>query len=372
MDCRRGWSWGWVVCLPLWASFAGAEVVTIDLAGEEKSGERSIEAGTVEVKLINALPNAHYDIAWKLERVPREPLEFQGLRTTLTTPVAACDDLRAALKVEPSVGDESEVPAYLNRFRAAGMACKVGGPDEFIGLKDYYQDRLTSFERAAVQLGNRGVKMGERITIYVYRSGDGLEPKSWVRVFDAPVAGRWLATYGFAFAEDGDDRFFTQEVEGEEGKFQIQRKQDNEDLDFVPGIFYTWLPTALQGTTWGFGYSAGLGYDGSEVNLFAGAAVALADNVLLQVGALVHRESRLNGKYDGANLPVLGEELSEDQLVEKTYTAAPFVAVSFRFGTNPFEKGSTGKKAEEKPSNGSDEEPAPKPADSDEEKPDDE
>jgi len=325
------------LCLFIGGVAAHSEVVTIDLAQSGKTDAIDVERGALEVQLTNAMPGEAYELAWSLSSQTYPPLTY--IQQVFPQASDSCDALKARLALASiPVTSEEGVAAWREGLAKDAQSCKANLPADFQLLSARLSALQEAFERPAIQVGGRALHYGEDVVVTVHRLSAGKIARTWSRTYRTPAAGAWLSTYGFIFSRNGDRSYFAESLPDQAAKFQIKRKTDNEDLDFVPGIFYSFFPRNWRVNSWfAIGPSAGLGYDGSEVNLFAGFAFAVADNVMLQGGVLVHRETRLNGKYGGDPLPTISEQLSEDQLIEKTYATAPYLGISFRFGTNPFE-----------------------------------
>jgi hypothetical protein len=66
--------------------------------------------------------------------------------------------------------------------------------------------------------------------------------------------------------------------------------------------------------------------------------VLYRQNISFNLGVVMHQERRLNAKYSSDGKEVVTDNLTDDQLYEKTYVPRLFVGIGFRFNDNPFEK----------------------------------
>jgi hypothetical protein len=304
----------------------GRAVEIIDL-GAEKEATISVPAGELEVRFESAIPGRDYHVTFdlKTDLEPKLSLPARAMTVDACLPIkTATDDLLAA-KSEVEVKD---LAATLRAALLAGTGCS---------------DNLTALEPArralaATHLTTRVevLQRGQRLEVTVVRSDDNT---TWRRVYKAPPTGEFFSTYGFNFVHNDDELFFTQAVPDEQGKFQIARKQDRSGSDLVPSIFFAWMPEQAKPRLFNYGLTAGLGFDSSEPAVFLGGIATMRHNISLVAGAVARRVARLNGRYSqdaAGNYPVIGTELSEDQLAERTYEPAAFIGIAFRFDSSPF------------------------------------
>jgi hypothetical protein len=90
-------------------------------------------------------------------------------------------------------------------------------------------------------------------------------------------------------------------------------------------------PRGLQWTP----LSSGIGLDFSgNPAVYLGTGLALQGNLFVSGGAVVKRIELLNGRYQsGQQVPSL---LGDDQVNAKVWKLRPYVAISWRFASNPF------------------------------------
>jgi hypothetical protein len=189
------------------------------------------------------------------------------------------------------------------------------------------------------------LKEGEQIAITVTRG-----KYIWTYSIYRPH-GDWFVGYGFSFIcpffNKPDKFFITGGPEGEQTFLlkESSRKAEWDDMEFVPSVFFWWMPAKTG--KWNIGPTAGLGFDMKAPAVFAGIALVYHYNIGFNAGVAFHKLKLLRDQYlvkdkDG-EFPVAGteikENLSDDQLYDSTYRLNLFISVTFRFGSNPFKSG---------------------------------
>ena len=66
------------------------------------------------------------------------------------------------------------------------------------------------------------------------------------------------------------------------------------------------------------------------------------------VGASIHRQVQISGRYNPEGGDLLKEDLGFDQLHQKVFRPNGFLALAFRFGASPFKKPAAPEETEEK------------------------
>jgi hypothetical protein len=66
-------------------------------------------------------------------------------------------------------------------------------------------------------------------------------------------------------------------------------------MDFVPAIFFTWLPRKWENRSWAFSPVGGLGFDVSSPVVFVGGAAMFNQNLSFLAGGVFHQQKRLDG-----------------------------------------------------------------------------
>ena len=164
----------------------------------------------------------------------------------------------------------------------------------------------------------------------------------------APPSKEWRTMYGFAFASDRDESFFTEPIAGQTDKFKIREKDGTEDFDYNPFLAFVWHRPESK---WNF--LGGLGLDLKTPLIFAGIQRTFHENFGAFVAAGFQQRRVLDGKYHADE--EIGTALDNDQLTVETYSPNVFLGFSLRLSQNPFAKE---KKDDKKDATAA---PAPKP-----------
>jgi hypothetical protein len=298
----------------------------------------------LDVRLSDRVPGHTYQ--WIVEQrvVVIPPMSiFPSVGGVAAAAESPCEALKAALTEAAFAKiDEPSVARYLREEEAFGEEKHLDQsncPDGVAALsaaKEY---------AAPVPIYSDAVPRGHELYVTVERLTDaGAIDRTWTYVLTTGSRGSWRATYGFSFTPDDDERFFTQSVgTPTENRFKIMQEHDRADGVFIPALFYTWLPTAHENSTWSPGITGGLGFQGipggPDPVVFLGPSLSYNQNLMVTGGVVVRKFLRLNGKYQPGD--EVSENLTAEQLQESTYRPQWFVALTFRFDTNPFSKPET-------------------------------
>ncbi|MDX1998304.1 MAG: hypothetical protein SF066_11345 [Thermoanaerobaculia bacterium] len=311
--------------------FALGQPRDLDLAKTAPGSARTfrVEPGTpIDLTVVNRLPGKVYTIAAQVDFIPIAAFTLDGFRgvqggTTGQRAFSFTDSKGIDCSdAEEAILNATEEPEILKVF-AAHPSCKVQ-------LQPDLSESLGSYELAA----------GEVLTVEIERDGN-----TWKWTFSTGARGEWRTTYGFTFVPNEDRKYVTRpEKINNVDKFRIFEQKDREELDFVPSVLFNWLPAKQRGQDWVDGFTAGLGWDLEKPVVFAGWSWMYNENLNVTVGAAIHQQTRLLGKYDvKGEGSVVGEALESAQLVETTYGPNFYVGVGFRFDrdNDPFARGAS-------------------------------
>jgi hypothetical protein len=274
--------------------------------------------------LEDLIPSAEYsfEIRKKSHEIP--PFELKGpLR--IAEEAKKCEGLEEALAALDAVDDEGKVSRHAERVRTA---IKAADP---IACAMKLADAHAALEATHRVVGDFTLERGEFLAVTVKRKLPS--EKTWTAVFDAGPRGSWQASYAFAFLSGDDRHYFTKAVDG--GKFQVSEEQDRGGLSFAPLVFYSWFPAKTTNRALSLGLAGGLGFEGTDPVVALGVNLSFNQNLGLVAGGAMRRVSRLSGRYDENDLPILEENLDSSQLETKVYRPAAFIALTFRFGSEP-------------------------------------
>lgn len=312
--------------------------LTVNLAGEI-SQSWDIDSGRYSVTIVNTIPGKVYVAVASTRDIPMPtlPNPFTDVPPTAPLPAGACADLEKALRGIYALTAEAGVPLAAAKLQSALDTAANAGCGQGL-LKDSSQALgATSFA-----IPRRYVLRGsQKLQVVVTRSDPA---KTWTATFSTEPRGEWLTSYGFMFIPSGDEEYFSAEGSTND-EFVITRKHDRHEWDFSPSVFFNFLRAIDTGRPLVLGPTAGLGFDLSAPVVFAGASLFYERNIALVAGAVIHQERRLRGEYRSGQ--TVTENLSTDQLTEKTYRPGFFIGLSFRFSENIFKKGGGGNPKDE-------------------------
>jgi len=311
------------------ASARAQEIETLDLAALVPGSEieQTVPPGAVlRVKVINRVPKHSYTLRADVETIPIVELNFSAPTTRAVA--ANCDDvIDQLLSGLASAETEPEVATIVQSARDQGTTLCSG--EESQTLNHHIEEKTTHTFRAVV------LSMGERLVVQVSRI-EGEQTLVWKTTYTTGPRGRWLTTYGVGFLPDEDEEFFAESLGN--GQLEIRQKEPPGGLDFVPAIFFTWLPRKWENRSWAFSPAGGLGFDVSSPVVFLGGAAMFNQNLSFLAGGVFHQQKRLDGQYQVGQ--IVGEALTPDQLAVEPYHINFFFAVAFRFGSDPFSSAS--------------------------------
>jgi hypothetical protein len=159
--------------------------------------------------------------------------------------------------------------------------------------------------------------------------------------------GKWYTSYGFSFISPvitKSDNFFVKKSDDNNSNgFIIAQKEDSGndeseknflDMEFVPSIFFWWMPTKKMSNPWRVGFTGGLGIDFKNPVVFAGIGFIYNYNIGINLGVALHKQYLLKDKYHEGML--VNQILEFDDLHKGVYRPNLFLSITFRFGSNPF------------------------------------
>jgi uncharacterized membrane protein YgcG len=317
----------------------------------EAGGRRQISPGKVEVTLINMVPGAVYSISTRVQEVPIPPFSVSNLGITALAAAAAavadpCDQAFQGITADlASAKSEQDVKKAIDTLRSSANFKSCTDQTKIQGIETFIEARTTK-----VLSGSYTVNQGQELVVEIKRSdptaSDPKHEKSWAFVLTTGAKGAWLIHYGFSFLKDHDRTYFskaddpTTDANGKPNPatYHITRKSEHSGLKAEPSVILSYVPARFQNSNYIPAVTAGLGVDLNNPFVFFGGSLLVGDNVNVFIGAAVHREKRLNGKYHEGDL--VKENLSEDQLTDNVPKPAIVFGVGFRFDTNPFKKSS--------------------------------
>jgi len=309
-----------------------AQVLDLGRQPADTTAKLSVPAGqALSVLIRNRIPGQTYLVSVVLRTV--EIPAFPPLGGARPAGAPGCTELLAQVDALSTQDEETSVANIVETVEAALQAGLCTDPDALASIHIALSRTVTTLPGAWI------LQAGEELVVTVTRTRQG-KTKKWELVLSTGPRGKWMTTYGFATYANRDEKFFAQSDGA--GKFVVtpETEPDTWDLKLVPSIFFTWLPSAKENKDFSFGLSGGLGVKDDTPVVFLGGSVLYNWNLSLVAGVGLAHQSRLRGQYTKDQ--VLAENLSEDQLNEKVFRPAIMAAVTFRFGSSPFEGNKSG------------------------------
>ena len=314
---------------------AGAQTKQIVLGENSQVLKQPIKPGAFDLQLVNVLNDTKYTVESETTSVSIV------LPEPLPKPAAAGDACDTAIvKFQAAVKKATTEEAV-----AAARSVALGeAPD------DACKKKINELSVLNVAGGPFEVEAQQDITFTIKRPNQGnLSERdfgSYKFATTRKQPGTWLTLYGVNYIDSGDDEFFAKTGAGTPVTYTITGKADRSERDFAPSVYFMWVKERnhsgfARALSWNDedvfgGITAGIGFDFDNPTAFLGYGVGWGYNVLLTAGVAMHKEKRLNGRYQPGE--VITENLSEDQLAEETYKPRAYVGIAFRFGSNPFKK----------------------------------
>lgn len=325
---------------PASAASKSTQTLTIDLASEQApTAQISVSDGTTKIRIQNLAPRyledaraaGPYDISVLQQTTPVPPLEYT---VTPPLPPEASRTLQAldCAQLEQALLDATDEPTaaiLIQENKKVLESCPTAQALQGTMTREYNEITL---------------RRGDVLVVTIKR-GVGTLHRVIVRRFVAPPAQTFLVTYGFNFIPKNDDEYYAKPSSPPTAgpqSYELAKKTSPSGFDYAPSVFFSYPFPFKKGHPLAWSPAAGLGFDLSSPVVFLGLALIFNQNIHLVGGGVMHQEARLRGEY---TVPQpLTENLSNDQLTEKSYQPSWFVGLSFRFSSNPFSS-STAQKA---------------------------
>lgn len=322
----------------------------VDLS--EHEGETiSINVPSNEIlsfEIINKLPNEEYEYSIEVNNLEMAPFSTDIFTSSIADQTALsgeCDNLESQLDQLIAETDEAKIPEILSQIlieleqiKKELVKSEPTAPDKctsshFSKANELIQKTKELLKYSPVLKANQELK----ITI---RNSAGT--KEWTRKYKTQRKGKWITTYGFTFITgwfNKPNKYFSEEYSNEDESitgYMIDKEYQRKKLEFVPTIFFTWVPTKKLNKDLSINVTAGLGFDLEAPTAFLGGSFLWNQNISLTAGIAAHKQDFLDGKYEEGQ--IILESLDEGQLHESLYTFNPFISLTFRFDKNIFSK----------------------------------
>jgi len=310
---------------------ANAQVVELDLS---KGGDITKPAppGTIDVVLINLLPWQDYKVTI-IDRI----IEIPALKMAdVAGSGASAPACSAIVTAAEKLTDQAHQPA--SEAEVASIIAKVRSDMKTVTCSaDQKQQIEKAIGATRRDLGHYTIGAGHELVVTVVRKA-GDKNITWTFTLQGESRGKWLTTYGMTLVTDRDQKFFTKATGATgSGAYAITQEQNPArwDLKPAPSVFFTWLSQKNQDRDWARGWTAGFGLDGgSKPAVYAGYSATYNWNIGFVTGVAFTPETRINGRYTVGQ--TVAEDLGAEALQKTTSRPRWFVAITYRFGDNPF------------------------------------
>jgi hypothetical protein len=173
---------------------------------------------------------------------------------------------------------------------------------------------------------------GDKLIITVTKVGDADFKKEFV--FEVMPLGKWKSSFGITSVFNNEKDIYLNTTDNI--TYIISEKKKASNITLIPTLFYHFTPYQAEEKKFHTSFTAGIGLktNNATPSFFLGGSVIYYQNLSIQAGVALHQIKTLLAKYD-INM-TLKQNLSVDELTQKSYTINPFVSMSLRLDKNPF------------------------------------
>ncbi|MBI5403839.1 MAG: hypothetical protein HY959_10605 [Ignavibacteriae bacterium] len=287
-----------------------------------------------KTKIINLIPTKSYYVNAVKVVTPIEKLDNKILETTRVPETTMCGIILSKLKTAcdslSNVKEEKEVSQYINEINDLTKKLKNDSCQSQASDIINYADKLVYHTKKDFSYA-KGISKGEKLVITIERE-DG---KKWTVIYDAGTRGEWLTSYGFAFASNVflQSRVFNLRQITPDSCIATLTDKSRTEGDFVPAIFFSWISSERKNDNWCIGPCGGIGIDLNRPVILGGISFTYNWNLNFIAGVLFRWDLRPSGRFTEFQTIKPGDV---DALNRETGIFNPFIAMSYRFGSNPF------------------------------------
>ncbi|RPI18638.1 MAG: hypothetical protein EHM58_04845 [Ignavibacteriae bacterium] len=319
------------------AGFQSQEIIEIDLAKQEsgkiikKTVSQDVDH---EIKIINKLPDKKYKYSFRTIHVDIPPLDVfkssgKEIPQCRDEKKAMLEDYRKKLESESEEKQGAIIIKKMKELIKELELIKLCKEDEVV----IYAKKIVESSEQTLQ--EKFEVKENQVVVFTIKRKDS--DKEWIVRFEpeSESRGTWLLSYGLSFISN---------IFKEHSEFIAEKKNDTLTVvsrfeknrgegDLAPVVFYSWLPTAQKESDIVFGPTLGLGYDLKNPVAFGGLILTYNWNLNLVLGACFRPVKCPNESFK-EGLKIDASEL--ENLNRNTIEVYPFIAFTFRFGSNPF------------------------------------
>ncbi|MDF9794970.1 hypothetical protein OKW21_000233 [Catalinimonas alkaloidigena] len=302
------------------------ELKKVDLA-ESNYKTVSIAEGQYKVSIINMVPRNNgsyrnnYAISINLKNLPVLPISIEAKSIpSMAGETAPCDEL-ARLEIKLNTAqDPQNVEDIVKDLEKLKNNCDRDKINKLITTTVNESDFVYTVDN------------GQYIEVTVI---DNNTTETWVWKFTTGPKGNWRTSFGVSAISD----IFYPRYDYYIGTNNTQIKESaNNDLLFIPSLFFTWLPSKRENKNFSFGPTGGIGSNFQEISFFLGFNLTYNQNLSFIFGIAGHQQEKLKAKFQDYmdNNSTIPSPISDSDLTTTQNVINPFFSVAFRFNRNPY------------------------------------
>lgn len=302
--------------------------LTFDMGGA-KTQTLPVSEGAITLLVINRLPKKNYSLEEiRIENITVDnlippsnigvPFPAVGKQKTENNLEGICvplDGLIEKLELEKLTEQD------LAGLRKEWAAVKAELKDKQCPAQVKKGDTL--LRASEKNYGTHILKSGQRLVLTI----KGGKDETWTFIASTQSRGSWVGSWGVAIIPNKDRSYYANPNGG--GAYTVTEKHDNDSVDLVPAVFYSWLPTGKETKDCVWSPVGGIGLDNSNLTLFFGLGFIYNRNLSVFFGPVAHKQRRLKGEFTTGQ--TISDPLTSDALTETVYKINGFVSIGLRF-----------------------------------------
>jgi hypothetical protein len=323
--------------------FSQTQTHILDLADENTDKNQTINVDSktdFRITLMNLIPSKEYTYSYRryFKEIPVLKFNKSDIKKDSSNKEICENTLIDLIELRnslDSINEENTIkkikPIYENKI----AKIKISACGEVLQVANEIKTIESLLEKTSQTINEIfNLKAGENLEFTIIRKDNGAV---WKYVFDSGERGIWLTSYGFAFISNilkQQKEFIVKKINTDSNIVSSFTPAGSE-FDFAPSIFYTWLPKAKEGDEWVYGISGGLGINLESPVTMLGFSITYNWNLNIMLGVAGHIIKKQSESYT-ISQKITASDV--DLLNRKTVVFDPFIAFTFRFGSNPFSK----------------------------------
>ena len=328
----------------------GYNPLTYDLVSDQTATFRIFPNKDISLTLLNKIPELDYAVNTSTELRTIPPLDGDTVPAAASTAARLLERVKSIGAKSPSCPAKYKFDSLLSKLTSSTLMEKDVPAGKKVAAvfvesianedKDACAtqiDYATKWNKSTTKTVTLpAAPFGADTTIYVSRTAGDQSTKTWEYKITTGSSGEWRTSYGFALLNN-KDRLYSART-GTTGLINIQRSNaGNDNLDVIPALFISWFDASHATESWDWGFNGGFGLDFTNPTVLAGLDISIHQNLFFNFGVAANKQKRLKSQYiEGQTLTAT---VQDSDLVEEKYAPTYYFAVTYRFGSNPFESG---------------------------------